>query len=240
VFAAEEASVLLREARTHTELSEMLARRVAGHPLEQVVGWAEFCGMRVRVTDGVFVPRRRTEFLVETAGRVSGPGGVLVDLCCGSGAIGAALARVIRPREVHAVDIDPHAIACAEVNLTDLEARVYVGDLLSPLPRSLRGRVDVLVASPPYVPAAAIAALPAEARLHEPRSALDGGQDGLGLLRRIVASAPGWLTRTGWMFLETSADQAEPLAETALGHGWSAVIHRCEERESTVVAAQLA
>lgn len=236
MFADREADILVSSAPTHADLDRMVALRVSGHPLEQVVGWAEFCGSRVAVTEGVFVPRRRTEFLVETAAEVGGRGGVLVDLCCGAGAVASALARVSVPREVHAVDIDPRAIACAEANLRHLDARLYVGDLFGPLPRSLRGRVDVLVASPPYVPTASIGALPAEARVHEPRAALDGGPDGLVLLRRIVESAPGWLTPTGRLFLETSADQAPPLADTARGHGFSAVIHRSEDRESTVVA----
>jgi release factor glutamine methyltransferase len=239
VFAEEEAGILASSARTHADLNRMVARRVAGDPLEQVVGWAEFCGSRVEVTEGVFVPRRRTEFLVHTAAQGSTPEGVLLDLCCGSGAIGAAVARATHPQEVHAVDVDPRAIACAEVNLRAFHARLYVGDLFRPLPGSLRGRVDVLVASPPYVPTAAIAALPAEARLHEPRSALDGGPDGLSVLRRIVLSARDWLSPRGWIFLETGAAQAGLLAESARSHGLSAVVHRSEEREATVVAAHM-
>ncbi len=212
VFAEDEARLLLSAARTPADLADMVERRAAGLPLEHVLGWAEFCGLRIAVEPGVFVPRRRTEFLVahatalarQTAGRRA----VVVDLCCGSGALGVALAAALDQVEVHAVDIDPAAVRCARRNLAATGGRVYEGDLYEPLPATLRGQVDVLVASPPYVPTEAIGLLPPEAREHEPLVALDGGADGLDIVRRVVAGASRWLAPGGHLLVETSERQA--------------------------------
>jgi len=182
----------------------MVDRRAAGLPIEHVLGWAEFCGLRIAVDPGVFVPRRRTEFLVRQAvtlarqaakatGQAAKAAGqaparprvFVVDLCCGSGAIGAALAAALDGAELHAVDVDPAAVRCARRNVAASGGQVYEGDLYQPLPATLRGRVDVLVANAPYVPAGAIGLLPPESRIHEPRVAVDGGADGLDVLRRV-------------------------------------------------------
>ena len=237
VFAEDEADVLLAEAASDAELHRMTALRETGRPLELVVGWAQFCGIRVAVADGVFVPRRRTELLVEVVRRLSPSAQVLVELCCGTGAVSMALARH-GIAEIHAVDVDPRAVRCAEANLSGTGATCYLGDLFDPLPAHLRGRVEVLVASPPYVPTNAIATLPAEARLHEPRVALDGGQDGLTVHRSIARAAAAWTAPGGRVLLETSAEQGEPLVGVWDDEGWSAVIHRREENDSTVVAAR--
>jgi len=210
VFAEDEARLLADAARTPDELGAMVERRAAGLPLEQVLGWAEFCGLRITVAPGVFVPRRRTEFLVRQAEALARPGAVIVDLCCGAGAIGAALAAAVDRAEVHAADIDPAAVRCARQNLPG--GHVYQGDLYQPLPASLRGRVTVLAANVPYVPSGEIGLLPPEARAHEPRAALDGGADGLDVLRRVAAGAPGWLAPGGHLLIETSERQA-PRAE---------------------------
>ena len=213
VFAEDEARLLMSSARTPAELDALVARRADGLPLEQVLGWAEFCGLRITVAPGVFVPRRRTEFLVRQALAVARPGALIVDLCCGAGAIGAALAAAVDRAEVHAADIDPAAIRCARRNLPG--GHVYQGDLYAPLPARLRGRVVVLTANVPYVPSEEIGFLPPEARAHEPRAALDGGADGLDVLRRVAAGAAGWLAPGGHLLSEISARQA-PLAEAAL------------------------
>jgi release factor glutamine methyltransferase len=211
VFAEDEAALITAAARSPQELDAMVERRAAGLPLEQVLGWAEFCGLRIAVEPGVFVPRRRTEFLVQHAARLARPGAVVVDLCCGAGAIGAALAAAVDQAEVHAADIDPAAVRCARRNVP---GSVYQGDLYQPLPARLRGRVAILTANVPYVPTAEIGFLPPEARAHEPRVALDGGQDGLDVLRRVAAGAPDWLAPGGHLLIETSERQA-PLARAA-------------------------
>lgn len=155
------------------ELAAMVERRAAGLPLEHVLGWAEFSGLRIAVDPGVFVPRRRTEFLVRQAAALAGSGAVVVDLCCGSGALGAALAATLDGIELHATDVEPAAVRCARRNVADT-GRVYEGDLFEPLPGSLRGRVEILLANVPYVPTEDVELLPPEARIHEPRVALDG------------------------------------------------------------------
>jgi len=232
VFAEDEARLLISAASTPADLAAMVDRRAAGLPLEHVVGWAEFCGLRIAVDPGVFVPRRRTEFLVHRAAALArraaaaparqDPGRpravVVVDLCCGSGAVGAALAAALGQVELHAADIDPAAVRCARRNVAATGGRVYRGDLYGPLPARLRGRVDILAANVPYVPSGDVGLLPPEARAHEPRVALDGGADGLDVLRRVAAGAPPWLAPGGHLLVETSERQA-PLAAEAVGGG---------------------
>jgi release factor glutamine methyltransferase len=203
--------------------------------LEHVVGWAEFCGLRISVDPGVFVPRRRTEFLAGQAIARVRPGTLVVDLCRGSGAVGAALAAAVDDVEVHAVDTDPAAVACARRNLVACGGRVYGGDLYAPLPAWLHGRVDVVVANAPYVPTRQVRLLPREARLYEPRVALDGGTDGLAVVRRVSAAAPGWLTPGGQLLIEISQRQAPQVAETFIHDGLVARVASCEELSATVV-----
>jgi release factor glutamine methyltransferase len=248
VFAEDEADLLISTAGSPHELATMAGRRTAGEPLEHVLGWAGFCGMRTAVEAGVFVPRRRTEFLVRQAAealravagrcREAAAAPVLVDLCCGSGAVGAALASQADGRvELHAGDVDPAAVRCARHNLAAYGGHVHHGDLYEPLPAGLRGRVDVLVANVPYVPADEVPLLPPEARLHEPRVALDGGPDGLDVLRRVAAGAPGWLAPGGSLLVETSERQAPRALEAVAGGGLAARAVTCEEFDATVITA---
>jgi release factor glutamine methyltransferase len=232
VFAEDEARLIIATARTPDELSAMVERRAAGLPLEQVLGWAEFCGLRIVVEPGVFVPRRRTEFLVREALSLAKPGAVVVDLCCGAGAIGAALAAAVDRAEVHAVDIDPAAVRCARRNVP---GHVYQGDLYQPLPASLAGRVGFVVANVPYVPTGEIGFLPPEARAHEPLAALDGGPDGLDVLRRVAAGAPGWLRPGGHLLIETSERQAQAAAAAFAASGLTARVASSAEEYATVI-----
>lgn len=256
VFAEDEA-VLLTEAADGdpVRLEELAAARVRGLPLEHLVGWAELDGRRWRVAPGVFVPRRRSELLVrEAAARAerdagarvragspsravsaaAGPDGtdggvLLVDLCCGCGALGGAVAARLLAAghdvEVHAADIDPAAVACAHDNLKALSddgdathgrltAHTSAGDLAQPLPAEVWGHVDVLVANAPYVPTHAIRTMPPEAREHEPHAALDGGDDGLRILRRVIDLAPTLLRPGGHLLVETGEGQVD----AAVGH----------------------
>ncbi|GAA4238021.1 putative protein N(5)-glutamine methyltransferase [Actinomadura meridiana] len=238
VFAEDEARLILDTAATPDDVSAMVERRAAGLPLEHVLGWAEFRGLRVAVDPGVFVPRRRTEFLVQRAAALAPPRPVVVDLCCGSGALGAALAAELPDHggfELHAADIDPAAVCCARRNVAPFGGRVHEGDLFDPLPGDLRGRVGVLLANVPYVPADEIALLPAEARLHEARVALDGGGDGLDVLRRVTSEAAAWLAPGGWLLFETSERQV-PDAVAAVERGrLAATVETSEEFHATVI-----
>ncbi|MFD8707985.1 putative protein N(5)-glutamine methyltransferase [Kitasatospora sp. NPDC059648] len=240
VFAEDEARILLTAAATTAGLAGMVRARAQGRPLEHVVGWAEFAGLRIAVDPGVFVPRRRSEFLAAEAARLAGSGAVVVDLCCGSGALGAAVAATAgHPVELYAADLDPAAVRCARRNLAGTGARVFEGDLFAALPDALRGGVEVLIANVPYVPTGDIELLPPEARLHEARPALDGGPDGLDVLRRVAAAAPQWLAADGALLFETSERQADGALAVARAAGLAAAVSREEELDATVVTATL-
>jgi release factor glutamine methyltransferase len=235
VFAEDEARLLISAAASPADLTSVVERRTAGEPLEHVVGWAEFCGIRIAVDPGVFVPRRRTEFLVTNAIAVAPPRAVVLDMCCGSGAIGAAVATHVGAIELHAVDIDPVAVACAGRNVALIGGEVHEGDLYDALPASLLGRVDILIANAPYVPTDAIALLPAEARIHEPLVALDGGPDGLDVQRRVIDEAPSWLAPRGHLLIETSEQQAPRTVDAVARIGLDPRVERSEALNATIV-----
>ena len=218
VFAEEEADLIVAEA-DGGDVRRMVDERVVGRPLEQVLGWAEFDGLRIAVAPGVFVPRRRSRLLVDLAtGRAAElEHAVVVDLCCGTGALAAAVLARVPTVEVYAADLDPDAAACARRNLP--ADRVFEGDLFAALPDDLRGRVDVLMVNAPYVPTDAIASMPPEARDHEHRVALDGGVDGLDVQRRVIRDAGHWLAPGGDLVIETGRHQvpATSAAMTAAG-----------------------
>jgi release factor glutamine methyltransferase len=181
---------------------------------------------------------------------------VVLDLCCGTGAIGLAVARGLshgqghrahsaaggHPEtpdhaEVHAADVDPVAVRCAQRNLAAVGGRVYQGDLFGPLPDTLRGRVDILTANVPYIPSGEIELLPPEARLYEPRVTLDGGGDGLDLLRRVAAAAPEWLAPGGSLLSEVSERQAPAARQILRAGGLGTRVKSSEEMNATVVIA---
>src|SRR5579859_1471633 len=243
VFAEEEAEVLAAEAPTPRALRAMIGQRTAGLPLEHVVGWADFCGLRLAVGPGVFVPRRRSELLVSRAAELcqrSGPHAILVDLACGCGAIGAAIAARVPGVHLHACDIDDAALRCARRNLRPLGGRLYAGDLYQPLPARLRGKVAVVAANVPYVPTAEVRLMPAEARVYEPLIALDGGKDGLDVLRRAAAGAGGWLAPGGYLLIETAVDQAAAASDAFAGAGLATEIAADDDLGATVIIGKRA
>lgn len=271
VFAEDEARILTEAADGDgARLEKLVSARVGGLPLEPLVGWAELDGRRWNVAPDVFVPRQRSELLIrEAAARAAaGPSRgpaladrgaprpvLLVDLCCGCGALGGAVAARLLAAghdvEVHAADVDPAAVSCAQDNLKTLAdadvaptsgrliAHTYTGDLADPLPTEVWGRVDVLVANAPYVPTEAISMMPPEAREHEPRSALDGGDDGLWILRRVIDLAPALLRPGGHLFIEVGDGQVG----TAVGHleaaGLTATVLSDDDLGATALAATL-
>lgn len=239
VFAEDEARLLVDGAASPGELEAAVARRVAGEPLEYILGWAAFCGMRIAVAPGVFVPRRRTEALVREAARlltpVAGADPIVVDLCCGTGAIAVAILALVPSADVYAADLDPAAIECARANVESAGGRVFEGDLFDALPAELRGRVSVLVANAPYVPTDAIRLMPPEARDHEHRTALDGGPDGTDLHRRIATEAPAWLEHGGHLLIEAGRSQAPATARHMTAAGFAVTIVEDDEYDATVV-----
>lgn len=230
VFAEDEAALL--EA-AGGDVEALVARRIAGEPLEPLLGWAAFDGLRVPVDPHVFVPRRRTELLARAAAERARPGAVVVDLCCGTGAVGLAIARRVPGVELHAADVDPAAVANARRTLDGIGA-VHAGDLLDALPAALHGRVDVLAVNAPYVPTDRVADMPREARDFEPRVALDGGADGLDLHRRLAAAAPAWLAPGGAVLIETGRTQAAWTAVLLSDAGLDVVVESDDEVDGTV------
>ncbi|HEV7713683.1 MAG TPA: putative protein N(5)-glutamine methyltransferase [Asanoa sp.] len=241
VFAEEEARLLIGSAPTPARLDEMVAERAGGVPLEYVLGWAEFCGERVLVRPGVFVPRHRTELLVRLAVAAIGelPGSehrpVLVDLACGSGAIAVVVASRVGDLAVYAADIEPAAVAVASRNLAPYAGQVFEGDLFDALPAELRGRVDVLVANVPYVPTDAVDLLPPEARDHEPLRALDGGADGLDVLRRVADGAADWLRPGGTLLSEIGVGQIDAAKAALSAAGLAPEVVGDDDLDATVV-----
>lgn len=210
VFAEREAELLLAAPG---DLEDLLARRVAGERLEDVLGWAGFRGRRYAIAPGVFVPRHRSGFLVDLVAARARAGDVVLDLCCGTGALVGAVSERVPGLVVHAADLDPAAVACARRNLPG--AAVHEGDLFTALPPALRGRLDVVIANVPYVPSAEIPHLPAEMREHEDRRTLDGGDDGLDVLRRVLAEVGGWLSARGRVLVELDEEQTGPAVAAA-------------------------
>ena len=226
VSAQAEADWLLEEAADEAALRAMVTSRAAGEPLQYVIGWAPFGRLRLRVGPGVFVPRPETEGLADRAAtrlRAAGPSPVAVDVCAGSGAIACFLAAEVPGARVLATELDPGALAWARGNTERYGVELLAGDLDAPLPPELAGRVDVLCANVPYVPTGAIATLPTDVRDHEPRLALDGGPDGLDVLRRLAPRAEHWLAPGGALLCEIGEDQAEAAAALLAAAGLAEV-----------------
>jgi release factor glutamine methyltransferase len=237
VFAEDEVAVLAEAAQDDVALAGLVERRATGEPLEQVVGYADFAGVRVRLRPGVFVPRVRSELLVRLAAAEATGHATVVDLCCGSGALGLAVQQRNREIVLHSADLDPIAVATARDNLT---TPVHQGDLFAALPVGLRGRVDVLIANVPYVATAHLPLLPAEARDHEPVRALDGGADGLSVFRRIAAEASAWLSRGGILLSEVTEAQRSAATEAVKQGGLDADWFYDDDLEARVIRGRRA
>src|SRR5690606_5059029 len=226
------------------DLEALVARRVEGEPLEHVLGYVDFHGLRIGVDPGVFVPRQRTVLLVDEAvalarrravrtrppETVPGQAGdpvVVVDVCCGAGALGLAVATDLgfgadagrRPVDLHVTDLDPAAVACAARNVAAVGGVAYRGDLFDPLPTRLRGRVDVLLANVPYVPTGEIPLLPPEARDHQARAAVDGRRRGAGGGRAAPPAAPDSPFSAAWRPVRRPASRRAATCSPSRGSG---------------------
>ena len=200
---------------------DAVRRRARREPLQRILGWEEFRGLRVRLTDAVLVPRPETEALVEWAlALLPARGGRrlrAVDLGTGSGCIACALAAERPDLDVVAIDVSPAAAAVARENAIALglaaRIRVVAADLLDGV-RDLGA--DLIVSNPPYLPTGLVPELPPEVRTHEPVVALDGGADGLALIRRIAAIAHRALRASGVPVVETAGGAPAPAAAALL------------------------
>lgn len=205
VAASDEARELLARTRHPDELEALVARRCQGEPLAWLTGRSEFCGLQVRVTPGVYVPRWQSEPLAWLAAQLLPDHGVGVDLCCGTGALAMVMRAAHPGAQVVASDIDLLSVRCARSN----GLRAYHGDLDEGLPAQLASRVDVLAAVVPYVPRGGLRLLPRDVVRFEPTRALDGGESGLDLVSKVVATSPRWLKAGGWLLVEVGMDQIE-------------------------------
>ena len=236
VAPEEEADALLEASSEGAgPLEKLLDRRLRGEPLPWVTGSVRFCGVRVHVDPGVFVPRPHTQALARRAVALLPADGIAVDLCTGSGAVAAVLGSAHPRATVVATDVDPVAVACARRNgVWALE-----GDLDEPLPPSLRGRVDVMTAVVPYVPTEEMAFLPRDVLAHEPRRSLDGGTRGLAVFVRAAEAAAGWLRPGGTVLMELGGDQAAVSSTVLKGAGLSEIrVHRDDEGQDRAIEAR--
>jgi release factor glutamine methyltransferase len=209
IAAEEEATALAAAATGPAHLDALVDRRTHGEPLAWLVGAVEFCGIRVIVHPGVYVPRWQSEPLARRAAALLPANGIAVDLCTGAGAIARVLRTSSPSAVVVATDIEPAAVACAWENGVD----ALLGDLDEPLPSALLGAVDVMTAVVPYVPDDQLQFLPRDVVAFEPHIALDGGGGGLRLLFAVVARSARWLRPGGWLLLELGGDQAAVVAD---------------------------
>ncbi len=232
-----EADALLRASSEGVgSIGELLARRLGGEPMAWITGSVQFCGCRVRVDPGVFVPRPHSEWLATRAASLLPDDGIAVDLCTGSGAVAVVLASAQPRASVVGTDEDPVAVACARRN----GVHALEGDLDEPLPAAWRGRVDVMTAVVPYVPTEELHLLPSDVLAHEPRRALDGGPRGTAVLERAVEAAARWLRPGGSVLLEIGGDQAEALTPTLAEAGFSDLrVHRDDDGRDRAIEASL-
>ena len=231
-----EADALLRASSEGVgPIQELIARRLRGEPLPWIVGSVRFCGLRVRVDPGVFVPRPHTQALARRAVSLLPAAGIAVDLCTGSGAVAVVLGSTHPRAAVVGTDIDPVAVACAGGN----GVRALEGDLDEPLSPSMRGRVDVMTAVVPYVPTEELYLLPRDVLANEPRRALDGGPRGTTVLARAADAAGRWLRPGGTVFLEVGGDQAGEVATTLSDVGLSEIrVHRDGDGQDRAIEAR--
>lgn len=190
---------------------DLVARRLAGEPLQYLEGTVVFGPVEVVVDRRVLVPRPETEGLFELVVAAAASPRVVVDLCTGSGVLALALKTTWPQARVLATELSPEAAEVARDNVarTGLEVEVLEGDLFAPLPRELWGRVDVVVANPPYVAEGEVPDLPLEVREHEPRMALVAGPRGDEVLARVAAEAGSWLAPRGLLACEIGERQAD-------------------------------
>ena len=217
--AAEDEALELVEASHGDEarLQELVERRCQGEPLAWLVGFVSFCGEKVLVHPGVYVPRWQTTPLVAEAVDRLPDTGVAVDFCAGSGAIAVVLQRRRPSARVVATELDPVAVTCARANGVE----VFEGDMSAGLPAVLGGTVDVVTAVVPYVPTGELRLLPRDVTAYEPRGALDGGDDGMTFLIGAAVEAVPFLRAGGSLLLELGGEQADLLEPVMaeLGYG---------------------
>ena len=209
------------DAGKEKKFRQMIEKRGQRIPLEYILGYTEFMGLKFKVNSKVLIPRQDTETLVEEALKTVKPGMKVLDMCTGSGCIAISLAVLGKPEQMDAVDLSEKALIQAGKNAKRLGADVsfYRSDMLD----EINGRYDVIVSNPPYIASDVVDELMPEVQEHEPRMALDGGADGLDLYRRLLAQAPERLLSGGLLAVEIGYDQREAVMELFREQGFTDV-----------------
>lgn len=203
-----------RVAPNEDRLALLVQRRLEGEPLQYLEGTVQFGPIELKTDRRALIPRPETEQLWDMAVAAlgeAGPGTVIVDLCTGSGNLALSLERAFPQARIFATDVSEDALELGRENAGELGSAVTFlqGDLFDPLPNEIKGRVDLLVANPPYVSEDEFPGLPTDVRDHEPRRALVAGPIGDEVLARIADEAYWWLAVGGWVFCEIAEQRAE-------------------------------
>lgn len=243
VWAEEEAEALLSVA-AGAALEGLVRRRLEGEPLEHLLGFVDFGGIRLAVGPGAFVPRRRSRFLARAAVRVvreqaADPGWVpvVLEAYAGVAPIASTVATALPDVEVHAAELDPVAAGFARRNLPTGE--VHVGAGLAALPERLRGRLSLIAAVPPYIPEGERHLVPRDALAHEPSAALFAGADGLDEVRRLAEEGRAWMRSGARMLLELNRQQAPAASAAARRSGYRSRIRRSGDGQTAVLDLRL-
>lgn len=220
--------LMMREEMSENTLAAyqaVIAQRKKRIPLQHITGTAPFMGYTFRVSPDVLIPRPDTEMLVQRAGeylsRQTDDGGSVLDLCCGSGCIAVTLKKTFPHLQVTASDISGAALQVAKENADRLGAQIKW--VRSDLFASIKGKFDLIVSNPPYIPSGEIAELEDEVRLYDPVLALDGGEDGLRFYREIASAAGNYLHKGGYLMLEIGAAQADDVSGILQAAGFRAI-----------------
>ena len=226
----------------------IIDRRRAGEPLQYILGTQEFMGIELKVDKGVLIPRGDTELLVEWIisyidEKLDGRPYRMLDIGIGSGAIALAVAYHRRAGRIIGVDISREALKIAEENRKRIQldnVSFMESDLFSSIGKEYLGSFDIIVSNPPYIPEREIESLQIEVRLHEPRLALSGGEDGLDYYRKITAEAGKYLAKDGILIYEIGAGQGADVADIMKTNGFKeiTVIKDLEDRDRIVAGRQ--
>ena len=222
-IATEEKILKVAQAK---EIIRIADERLTGRPLWYIIGDTDFCGYKIKVDERVLIPRPETEEMAMMAIAGAEEGNNVLDLCTGSGALAIAIYKELeksnRKVKMTAVDISADALELAKENAAENEADILF--IQSDLFSRIRGRFDIIISNPPYIPTAEISTLQREVKDYEPHLALDGGADGLDIYRRIAAEAPKYLNRGGMLIMEVGAGQAAEVVKMFRGNSYSMVV----------------
>ncbi len=217
LYAHPERPLSEAERATYRQLIE---RRLAGEPIAYIMGRKNFRYLSLKITPAVLIPRPETELLVESVVEfAAGSPLKCAEIGTGSGAVAISIARELPGAVIYATDLSQGALDLANENAEAAGVGKAVvllhGDLFGPLPHELAGFLDAVVSNPPYIPTDDIRSLPPEIGDYEPREALDGGPDGLGVVRRLIAESPAFLRPGGLLAIEIGHDQGDRVADLA-------------------------